>query len=163
MLHIRTMNYRLGNVKMNNTADFLLKNTLQSVKDVLPFEIMAEKPSMITQPYQQHSVGVLIGITGDIRGRLIIHATEETFCLIGEGMFGMLIEGDLLESFAGELGNMFGGKLSSNLANLGFAMDITPPTVLVGETKLYGFEKAYRLPITIGEAGSLILILMFEE
>lgn len=148
---------------MNNRADFLLINTLQSVKDVLPFEITSEESSMITQPYQQHAVGVLIGITGDIRGRLIIHATEETFCHIGQGMFGMPIEGELLESFAGELGNMFGGKLSSNLANLGFTMDITPPTVLVGETKLYGFEKAYRLPITIEGAGSLMLILMFED
>lgn len=151
------------NVKMKNTAVFLLENTLQSVKEVLPFTIQADKPSILTQPYQQHSIGVLIGITGDIRGRLIIDGNEKTFSSIGEEMFGMAIEGELLESFAGELGNMFGGKLSTSLADFGFSMDITPPTVLVGETKLYGFDKAFRLPISIENIGKLMLLLMFDE
>jgi chemotaxis protein CheX len=151
------------NVKTKNTAVFLLENTLQSVKEVLPFTIQADKPSILTQPYQQHSIGVLIGITGDIRGRLIIDGNEKTFSSIGEGMFGMAIEGELLESFAGELGNMFGGKLSTSLAAFGFNMDITPPTVLVGETKLYGFDKAFRLPISIENIGKLMLLLMFDE
>ena len=87
----------------------ILNGTIESVKGVLPFEISVEKPSLFTQPYTQHCIGVLIGMTGDVRGRLIIDGNEHTFGKIGEGMFGMVVEGEMLESFAGELGNMIAG------------------------------------------------------
>lgn len=102
-------------------------------------------------------------MTGDIRGRLIIDGKLDTFRSIGAGMFGMMIEGELFESFDGELGSMLGGKLSTTLAAYGFNMDMTPPTVLIGETKLYGFDKACRLSITIEKAGNLMLLLIIDE
>ncbi|MFE8702168.1 chemotaxis protein CheX [Cytobacillus sp. FJAT-54145] len=140
----------------------ILNGTIDAVKAVLPFEVAVDKPSLFTQPFTQHSVGVLIGMTGDVRGRIIIDGTEEIFGKIGEGMFGMVLEGDMLESFAGELGNMIAGNLSTTIAQKGFEMDITPPTVFVGQTKVYGFEKAFRLPIHIQNAGILEVILMVE-
>lgn len=77
-------------------------------------------------------------------------------------MFGMPIQGGMLESFAGELGNMIAGNLATNIAGQGTEMDITPPTVLVGKAKLYGFEKALSLPIGFPEIGELRIILMME-
>ncbi|MCQ6273933.1 chemotaxis protein CheX [Bacillus sp. V3B] len=141
----------------------ILNGTIESVKGVLPFEISVEKPSLFTQPYLQKGVGVLIGMTGDVRGRLMIDGDEQTFGKIGEGMFGMMVEGELLESFAGELGNMVAGTLSTFISQQGMEMDITPPTVLVGQTKIYGFEKAFRLPVTIHNAGNLTIVLMIEQ
>lgn len=140
----------------------ILNGTIESVKAVLPFEVTFEKPSLFTQPFTQHSVGVLIGMTGDVRGRIIINGDEEVFGKVGEGMFGMIIEGEMLESFAGELGNMIAGNLSTTISQEGFEMDITPPTVLVGQTKVYGFEKAFRLPIQMADKGALEVILMVE-
>ncbi len=122
-----------------------------------------EKPTLFTQPYTQHCIGVLIGMTGDIRGRLIIDGNEETFGKIGEGMFGIMVEGEMLESFAGELGNMIAGSLSTFISQKGLEMDITPPTVLVGQTKIYGFNRAYRLPITVHGAGTIMILLMIEQ
>ena len=101
-------------------------------------------------------------MTGDIRGRLIIDGDETTFGAIGEGMFGMKIEGEMLESFAGELGNMIAGTLSTSISKYEIEMDITPPSVLVGELKIYGFENAFRLPITIQNVGNMAIILMIE-
>ncbi|WP_075982072.1 chemotaxis protein CheX [Bacillus massilinigeriensis] len=140
----------------------ILNGTIESVKAVLPFEVAVEKPSLFTQPFTQHSVGVLIGMTGDLRGRIIINGEESIFGKIGEGMFGMALEGEMLESFAGELGNMIAGNLSTSISEKGFEMDITPPTVLVGQTKVYGFEKAFRLPIQMENIGALEVILMIE-
>ena len=50
----------------------ILNGTIESVKAVLPLDISIEKPNIFTEPYTQHSIGVLIGMTGDARGRLII-------------------------------------------------------------------------------------------
>lgn len=148
---------------LSKLATDILNGTIQSVKGVLPFDVTIEKPSLFTQPYTQHSIGVLIGMTGDIRGRLIIDGNEETFGKIGEGMFGMAVEGEMLESFAGELGNMFAGTLSTFISQMEMEMDITPPTVLVGQAKIYGFERAFRLPITIHNVGTLIILLIIEQ
>lgn len=140
----------------------ILNGTIESVKAVLPFEVKVDKPSLFTQPFTQHSIGVLIGMTGDVRGRVIIDGEENIFGKIGEGMFGMVLEGEMLESFAGELGNMIAGNLSTFISQRGFEMDITPPTVLVGNTKVYGFNRAFKLPIHITDLGSLEIVLAVE-
>lgn len=140
----------------------ILNGTIESVKAVLPFEVKVDKPSLFTQPFTQHSIGVLIGMTGDVRGRVIIDGEENVFGKIGEGMFGMALEGEMLESFAGELGNMIAGNLSTFISQRGFEMDITPPTVLVGNTKVYGFNRAFKLPIHITDLGSLEIVLAVE-
>lgn len=140
----------------------ILNGTIESVKGVLPFDVTVDKPSLFTQPYTQHAIGVLIGMTGDVKGRVIIEGDEVTFGKIGEGMFGMFLEGEMLESFAGELGNMIAGNLSTNISQRGFEMDITPPTVLVGQTKVYGFTRAFRLPIHITNVGVIEIVLAVE-
>ncbi len=141
----------------------ILSGTIESVKEVIPFDISLDTPAIFTQPFTLQSFGVLIGMTGDVRGRLIIDGDEQVFSSIGEGMFGMVIEGEMLESFAGELGNMIAGTLSTSISQKGMEMDITPPTVLVGQTKIYGFEKAFRLTISIHNAGQINIILMIEQ
>src|SRR3954471_21962997 len=141
----------------------ILSGTIESVKEVIPFDISLDTPVIFTQPFILQSFGVLIGMTGDIRGRLMIDGEEQAFSKIGEGMFGMVIKGEMLESFAGELGNMIAGTLSTSISQQGMDMDITPPTVLVGQTKIYGFEKAFRQTISVYNVGNLNIILMIEQ
>lgn len=56
----------------------VLNGTIDSVKSVIPLSIEVGKPALIVQPVEHESIGVLIGMTGDIRGRLIIEGAEET-------------------------------------------------------------------------------------
>ncbi|CAH0186977.1 CheY-P phosphatase CheX [Peribacillus sp. Bi96] len=101
-------------------------------------------------------------MTGDICGRLIIEGTNGCMSKIGESMFGMPLEGEMLESFAAELGNMLAGNVATSLASEDTIMDITPPTVIVGKTKMYGFNEAIHLPISMDGAGTIHIILMIE-
>ncbi|KUP06524.1 chemotaxis protein CheX [Bacillus coahuilensis m2-6] len=140
----------------------VLNSTIESVKSVIPVPVSVDSPQLLNQPLYQHSIGVLIGMTGDVRGRIIIEGETEAFSGLGSIMFGMPLEGEMLESFAGELGNMICGNFSTNVSKHGITTDITPPTVIVGQSKMYGFEKAIRLPITIENAGRLDIILMIE-
>lgn len=141
----------------------VLNGTIHSLKSIIPLNININTPSLITEPYQQYSMGVLIGIVGNLRGRIIIDGTPETFSAIGATMFGMPLEGEMLESFTGELGNMIAGNLCTFVGQEGIELDITPPTVMVGTTKLYGFNKAFRIVSDIADLGPLTILLTIEE
>ncbi|WP_353957916.1 chemotaxis protein CheX [Peribacillus sp. ACCC06369] len=121
-----------------------------------------QKPSLIRQPFKQESISVLIGISGDNRGRIIIEGTNGCMSKIGEGMFVIPLEGEMLESFAAELGNMLAGNIATCLETENTIIDITPPTVIVGNTKIYGFNEAVNLPISLEGVGTLHIILMVE-
>ncbi|HEO8421269.1 chemotaxis protein CheX [Niallia sp. FSL W8-0635] len=140
----------------------ILNGTIEAVKGVIPCELQIARPALTGTPFVLKSLGVLIGITGDLRGRIIIDGDNQVFGKIGEVMFGMFLEGAMLESFSGELGNMIAGNLSTFVSQNGIEIDITPPTVLVGETKLSGFEKALSLPITLQNIGQLNIVLILE-
>ncbi|MGG3843788.1 chemotaxis protein CheX [Anoxybacillus kestanbolensis] len=141
----------------------ILNGTIESIRSVIPLTMAIDKPSLFTQPFTQMSISVLIGITGDLRGRLMIEGHETMFGNIGETMFGMPLEGEMLKSFTGELGNMIAGNLATIVSQKGITIDITPPTVLVGQTKIYGFDKAFRVPIHFENKGELQLILTIDN
>lgn len=140
----------------------VLNGTIQSVKSILPMTIAIDSPALFKDSVLHSSMSVLIGMTGDIKGRLVIDGTPQTFSSIGEFMYGMQLEGEMLESFTGELGNMIAGHLATNASQYELIMDITPPTVLVGDTKLTGFSQAIRVPINLTPTGHLDIILMIE-
>ena len=150
-------------VTLTKSTTDILNGTIESVKGVIPCELQIDQPILIAEPFTQQSIGVLIGLTGDFRGRIIIDGNEQVFGKIGELMFGMFLEGEMLDSFSGELGNMIAGNLSTYVSKNGIDIDITPPTVLVGETKMYGFDKALSLPISLQNIGTLSIILMLER
>ncbi|WP_458415448.1 chemotaxis protein CheX [Schinkia sp. CFF1] len=140
----------------------VLNGTIESVRGIIPTTLSIGKPSLMTEPLEQTEIGVLIGMVGHVRGRLVIESKANIFGKIGEIMFGMPLEGEMLQSFTGELGNMLAGNLCTIVAQQGVDIDITPPTVMVGASKLYGFERAFRVPVEINELGELQIILMVE-
>ncbi|MDW0109040.1 chemotaxis protein CheX [Sporosarcina aquimarina] len=131
----------------SSTIQHILNSTIQSLTTIIPVDFKVLSPSLTTQPYEQKELSVLISLIGDLRGRLIIDTNEETISHIGEAMFGMKIEGAMIESFTGELGNMVAGNLCTVLEKNSLTLDISPPTVLMGVTKFYGFQKAFNLPL----------------
>ncbi len=141
----------------------VLNGTIESVQSIIPFDVSIDSPSLIEAPLIQADLGVLIGMTGDMTGRLVIEGTHQSIGSIGEKMFGMPVEGEMLESFTGELANMIAGNLATVVSQKEVSIDITPPTVIVGSTKLYGFEKAFRVPVELSDQDSLQLILMVED
>lgn len=141
----------------------ILNGTVHSLKSILPVDIQVQAPSMSSEPFEQQEMGVLIGLVGDYKGRVIIDGVPDTFSGIAEKMFGMSIEGEMLESFSGEFGNMIAGNLCTYLGEHEITMDITPPTVMVGRTKLYGFQKAFKLPAAVDGIGNITILLTLDE
>lgn len=78
-------------------------------------------------------------------------------------MFGMTIEGEMIESFTGELGNMVAGNLCTVLEKDGLTVDISPPTVMVGTTKFFGFKQAFKLPVILEGGAQLTVLLTVDD
>ena len=160
------MHYVIGVVTLSigEKVTNVLNGTIHSVRGIIPLTLDISKPVLMTQPLEQTDIGVLIGMVGDVRGRLILESDKKTIGILGEAMFGMPLEGEMLQSFTGELGNMLAGNLSTNVyQNSGIEIDITPPTVMDGQAKVYGFDRAFRVPVKVEDKGELQIILMIEE
>ncbi|MBB5323923.1 chemotaxis protein CheX [Anoxybacillus tepidamans] len=145
------------------TLTQLLNSTIHSIKTVIPVGIQIEKPTLYTSNSIRSSLSVLIGMTGQVHGQLVIGGTTSLFAQISQMMYGMMLEGDMLESFTCELGNMIAGQLVTHASNQQVVMDITPPTLLVGETSMKGFQKAILVPVNIEEKGTLNVIVTVHE
>jgi chemotaxis protein CheX len=147
---------------LTESVNDLFKGAIKSVSALLPFELTFEQPSTLPESLTHHSFGVLIGLKGKVNGNMIIDGSEEIFQKIGECMFGMNLEGKMLESFAGEFGNMLAGALSTSISDNSFEIDITPPSVLVKETHINMHEKAFQLPFHLHPVGSISIIFMVD-
>jgi len=72
----------------------ILNGAISSLTTVIPTKLDILPPSLITQPFEQKQISVLIGLVGSIKGRLIIDTTKDVISTIGQSMFGMAIEGE---------------------------------------------------------------------
>jgi chemotaxis protein CheX len=90
-----------------------------------------------SSPYEGESVVIIIGITGKIRGQVIFTMSKSTALLIASHMmYGMpVIELDeISKSAISELTNMILGNTATLLYNRGIPIEITPPSLLMGES-----------------------------
>lgn len=124
----------------------LINGTSVSLKSVIPLNYKMNKPVRLSQSIHIR-FGVLIGITGDIKGQLLLSGPLAAFSVIGEAMFGMPVEGDMLSSFSGELGNMIAGNLSTIIVEKEVNIDITHPTIIQGDTTISGYKQALSMTI----------------
>ncbi|WAH36410.1 chemotaxis protein CheX [Alicyclobacillus dauci] len=141
----------------------ILNGTLSALSTVVPFPIEHGNAERLPNAFRQPEMGVLIGVTGDYHTRLVIDAKKEIFMALGASMYGMTVEGELLDSLIGEVGNMVGGNMCTNVSMNGIHLDITPPTVLIGDTKLTGFTYALSVPVIISSIGALRVSLLITE
>lgn len=135
----------------SNPLDILVDSTLESLKQVIPQSFTAK--TVLTSPADAAGQ-VSIEILGDIEGILLIKEEGNVFKHLAEGMFGMILEGDMLQSFIGEFGNMVAGQLATNISQKGFRMDITPPHA-EARPELMDRLHCGTLPVELANGGEL--------
>ncbi|HHY90487.1 MAG TPA: chemotaxis protein CheX [Clostridiales bacterium] len=101
--------------------------------------------------------GVLLGVTGDLKGSLLFSFPKDMALKMIEIMSGMQM--DEIDHFAssalGEIANIIGGNAMTILAEQNCRCDIVPPQIFVGEYKSFSManEQALLMSLTtpIGE------------
>lgn len=141
----------------------LLEGAMASVQHVLHIPFAMEQAQAFTGKDLSSEMCVLVGFTGEIEGQMIIDGGTQTFGNLGAGMFGMAMEGEMLHSFVGEIANMLAGNICTYVSQKERKVDITPPTILMGEMKLFSYQKGFSVAIDIQEVGKLTIILLLQE
>lgn len=94
------------------------------------------KPYIRKTEFQKTNIMIIIGVTGQMKGQVILSLPIENACSIASAMMmGMPVPelDDMSLSAISELGNMIMGNASVILSNNGVGIDITPPTLARGE------------------------------
>jgi chemotaxis protein CheX len=126
------------------------------------------KVHLTNPPYQSDSVAVIVGLTGKLRGQVIISLNIETAMSIASIMMGgMPIEkfDDMPKSAISELGNMIMGNTATILFTKGIGIEITPPSLLMGEkiTVSQSSMKTICVPLNLGNDGKVTIDISLEK
>ena len=116
---------------------FLLAAT-QVMKDVCQMHFTVGKPYVKATEFDRESIVVNIGVTGQVRGQVLMAMSDEVACDIASRMcFQTITKLDELSlSALSELGNMVLGNAATVLSTKGKIVDITPPSIIQGNFKL---------------------------
>jgi chemotaxis protein CheX len=112
-------------------------------------------------------VTALVGLTGDVEGRVLIDMSSETAIKIASAMnnenFKELSE--LAKATITELANMIVAQAVTKLSDLGFKFDLTPPTILTGKNmEITDFDvEALIVPIDMTEGKLEINVALREK
>lgn len=106
-------------------------------KEVGGIELSLVGTTLKRNPFATKNVVVMVGVTGQLKGSVVINMDKELAMLIASNMmYGMEVKelDELSKSAVSELGNMTMGKVASAFYSKGILIDITPPTLMIGES-----------------------------
>jgi chemotaxis protein CheX len=111
-------------------------------------------------PFTAKSVVIIIGVAGEFKGQVFFSMDESTACKIASAMmFGMEVNAleEMAKSAIAELGNMIMGNVSTEFYNNGIKIDITPPTIMVGNDMAVSTKgvKTICVPLLLDNIGEI--------
>jgi len=106
------------------------------LKQVANVDAKLGKVYLRSSPYMGESILIIVGITGKMRGQTIFTMNKKVAFMIASAMmFGMPVDelNEISKSALSELTNMILGNTATLLYNKGIGIEITPPSLLLGE------------------------------
>lgn len=117
---------------------FLLAAT-KVLKDMCGIDTTVGKPYVKETEFTDKTLVIMIGVTGEMRGQVLIAFEEKVACSIASAMMmGMPVSemDEMATSAICELGNMIMGNTATIFSTKGIAIDITPPTICKGNMSI---------------------------
>ena len=155
----------MAGIKADFINPFLMAAT-KILKDMCMIETKMGKPYIRELNFTDDTVIITIGVTGGVSGQVMFALSNPVACEMASKMIMMPISqlDELSVSALGELANMILGNAATMLSANGIGVDITPPTVGVGNMLLtdaysqnicvplvYGDEKTIEINVAIKE------------
>ncbi|MCI7260658.1 MAG: chemotaxis protein CheX [Selenomonadales bacterium] len=104
-------------------------------------------------------VSVIVGFTKQIRGNIVYNMSEDTAKFIASTMMmGMPIENfdDMAQSAISEMSNMLTATAATNLAGMGLEVDISTPSLSIGQNFQVKISDTNYLTVEMDLAGHLV-------
>lgn len=150
----------------------ILNALIEAVKNVYGATGLGEfkmlgKPEFVSQPVSSESVCVLIGTTGDLQSQIVFSYTKITALEIANSLMMGLGSGELDEmskSAIQELSNMTLGTFATLITNLNYKIDITIPTLLIGEgMQISSSTRGIKLRLGNDNGVGIVVTVMLKE
>lgn len=152
------------NAELINPFLMAAKKVLQ---DMCFVEVAIQKPVLKEARFASDSWVIIIGVTGEMRGQVLIAMSEGSACAIASKM--CMTEITSIDSFASsalsELGNMVMGNAATVFSSNGVGIDITPPALSHGEVCFSAsYAKTLCVPLAFADgSGNLELFLALKQ
>lgn len=137
------------------------------LQDMCFVEVGIQKPVLKEARFSSNNWVIIIGVTGEMRGQVLVAMTEESACAIASKMCMMEVKtiDDFASSALSELGNMVMGNAATVFSSNGLGIDITPPTLSHGEMSFTsGSVKTLCVPLIFSDgSGGIELFLALRQ
>jgi chemotaxis protein CheX len=103
--------------------------------EVLEIEVERQEISLKNKAIPVLDVAVIVGLVGQVEGRVLFDMSQETVLKIVSKMNNEKITSfnELAKATITELGNMITGRAVTKLSDLGYRFDVTPPAIFAGK------------------------------
>lgn len=137
------------------------------LKQIANFDAKLGKVYLKTSPYKSEDIIIMVGLTGTIRGHVIFSMNMKLAMTIASSMmFGMPVTefDEISKSAISELANMILGNTATLLYNRGTSIEITPPSLLMGQNLQISPNKMKTvcIPLVINEGDIIELDISVE-
>ncbi len=138
------------------------------LKQMANIDTKIGKPYVRQSPYTGGDVVILIGITGEIKGQVIFSFKQAEALKIASNMMGGMVLTELDEiskSAISEMTNMILGNAATLLSNKGIVIDITPPSLLMGQALQISTQKMKTvcIPLDLSVGGVIEIDVAISE
>jgi chemotaxis protein CheX len=131
------------------------------LKSAANIETSLGKVHLKTSPYPSDTVVIIIGLMGKLKGQIIFSMDKTVACKIASSMMGMPINelDEVSKSAISEATNMILGNAATILFSKGIQVDITPPSIMLGDNMLISIPKMTTvcIPLNFTTGGTMEL------
>jgi chemotaxis protein CheX len=137
------------------------------LKEVINVEVKRGDLYLKSTTMSIMGVAALVGLAGDVEGRVLFDMTKTTALNIAGAMNGeeFSILDDLAKATVTELANMITAQAVTKLHDLGFKFDLTPPALFTGENMEISNREVEALivPMELGNTGKIEINVAIRE
>jgi len=144
-----------------------IKASKEVFKMTMNLDLEIGRPYVKKTPFALKDVVLVVGITGEVKGQVIINFEMDIAKKIASKMMmGMEVNklDEMSKSAISELGNMIMGNTATLIANQGISIDITPPTLMIGKEINLSFSDSQTIGLPLhSEIGDIIYDIALKE
>lgn len=140
------------------------------LKDIIDYNVQLGKVYVRNSSFSADEILIIIGLTGKMRGQVMISMSKSTMLdIASKMMLKMIGQGvdeinELAISAISELSNMILGNASTILSKKGICIDISPPSMLIGKAmEISSKDKTICIPLTVNNDGLIEINVSTEE
>jgi chemotaxis protein CheX len=137
------------------------------LKEVLDADVKRGELYLKSTTMSIMGVAALVGLAGDVEGRVLFDMTKETALNIAGAMNGEQFTtlDELAKATITELANMITAQAVTKLHDLGFKFDLTPPALFSGENMEISNREVEALivPMELGSHGKIEINVAVRE